>query len=106
MQHRAQGPLFIRVGTGKKPGFLHLLLLIGGALLLLTFGVWLLMIFLTLGVLLLPYLWWKKRKLIKTMQEQMAQYQQQQQAQAGQTGREESTSGVVIEGEVLQKRQE
>lgn len=111
-----RGPVFIQVKGGRPAGWLSLLLLIAGALFLLVFGVWLLMILATLLVLFLPYLWWKKRKLMRQMQAHMQQYTEQQGSaptdinpssqparQARQTG---ADSGFVIEGEVLQKRQQ
>lgn len=112
-----KGPVFIQFKGGRPTGWFSLLLLIVGALFLLVFGVWLLMIVATLLVLLLPYLWWKKRKLMRQMQAHMQQFAEQQtgsepadinpaapsQARAQPSG---TNSGLVIEGEVLQKRQE
>lgn len=112
-----KGPVFIQFKGGRPTGWLSLLLLVAGGLFLLVFGVWLLMIVATLLVLLLPYLWWKKRKLMRQMQAHMQQFGQQQAGagpadinpasepptRASQPG---AVSGLVIEGEVLQKRQE
>ena len=53
------------------------------------------MIAATLFVLMLPWLWWKKRKLIERMQQAQAAYQAQQQ--------DPTASGVIIEGEVVQQ---
>jgi hypothetical protein len=112
-----KGPVFIQFKSGRPVSWFSLLLLIVGGLFLLVFGVWLLMIVATLLVLLLPYLWWKKRKLMRQMQAHMQQFAQQQanaepadinpaaKPQAG-TQQQGPASGLVIEGEVLQKRQE
>lgn len=82
-------------GQGKRPGFFSLLV-IGLALgLFLVFGIGLLMIAATLVVLMLPWLWWKKRKLIERMRQAQAAYQAQQQ--------DPSASGFIIEGEVVQR---
>lgn len=112
-----KGPVFIQFKSGRPASWFSLLLLIVGALFLLVFGVWLLMIVATLLVLLLPYLWWKKRKLMRQMQAHIQQFSQQQtssepadinpSAQAQTPPRQPgANSGLVIEGEVLQKRQE
>jgi hypothetical protein len=81
-------------GQGKKPGFFSLLLIVLTVGLFFVFGIGLLMIAATLVVLMLPWLWWKKRKLIARMREAQAAYQAQQQ--------DPSASGVIIEGEVVQ----
>jgi len=79
-------------GQGKKPGVISLIV-IGLTLgLVLVFGIGLLMIAATLFVLLLPWLWWKKRQLVARMQQAHAVYQSQQDL-AG--------AGVIIEGEVV-----
>lgn len=114
-----KGPVFIQLKSGRPANWFSVVLLLIGGVFLLFFGVWLLMIVATLLVLLLPYLWWKKRKLMRQMQAQMDQFRQYQQSASGQssdqsadgsfaTGRPQQTqqSGLVIEGEVLQKRQE
>ncbi|TXH94307.1 MAG: hypothetical protein E6Q75_13515 [Rheinheimera sp.] len=112
-----KGPVFIQFKSGRPASWFSLLLLIAGALFLFVFGVWLLMIVATLLVLLLPYLWWKKRKLMRQMQAHMQQFRQQQAgaepADINTAGQGQSpvqqpkgNSGLVIEGEVLQKRQE
>lgn len=112
-----KGPVFIQFKSGRPASWFSLLLLVAGGLFLLVFSVWLLMIVATLLVLLLPYLWWKKRKLMRQMQAHMQQFAQQQAgseaadinpAAAPHTRTEQSgtNSGLVIEGEVLQKRQE
>lgn len=111
-----KGPVFIQFKNGRPASWFSLLLLVAGGLFLLVFGVWLLMIVATLLVLLLPYLWWKKRKLMRQMQAHMQQFAQQQAGSeaadinpaAPHTRTEQSgtNSGLVIEGEVLQKRQE
>lgn len=112
-----KGPVFIQFKGGRPASWFSLLLLIAGGLFLFVFGVWLLMIVATLLVLLLPYLWWKKRKLMRQMQAHMQQFSQQQagaepadinpaaqtQTRPQQPG---ANPGLVIEGEVLQKRQE
>jgi UPF0716 family protein affecting phage T7 exclusion len=85
-------------GTGKKPGFFTLLLIGISVGLFLVFGIGLLMIAATLLVLMLPWLWWKKRQLIQRMQQAQAEYQAQQQ--------DPSASGVIIEGEILQREPE
>jgi len=82
-------------GKGKKPGFLSLIVIALALGLFLVFGIGLLMIAATLLVLMLPWLWWKKRKLIARMQQAQAAYQAQQQ--------DPSASGVIIEGEVVQR---
>lgn len=82
-------------GQGKRPGIFSLIV-IGFAIgLFLVFGIGLLMIAATLLVLMLPWLWWKKRKLIERMRQAQAAYQAQQQ--------DPSASGVIIEGEVVQR---
>lgn len=82
-------------GQGKRPGIFSLIV-IGFAIgLFLVFGIGLLMIAATLLVLMLPWLWWKKRKLIERMRQAQAAYQAQQQDPAA--------SGVIIEGEVVQR---
>jgi len=112
-----KGPIFIQYKGGRPSSWFSLVLLIAGGLFLLVFGVWLLMIVATLLVLLLPYLWWKKRKLMRQMQAHMQQFSQHQtgaepadinpaaqaQTRSSQPG---ANQGLVIEGEVLQKRQE
>ncbi|RVU37527.1 hypothetical protein EOE67_10100 [Rheinheimera riviphila] len=80
-------------GQGKKPGFLSLIVIALALGLSLVFGIGLLMIAATLLVLMLPWLWWKKRKLIERMRQAQAAYQAQQQDPAA--------SGVIIEGEVI-----
>lgn len=82
-------------GQGKKPGFFSLLIIAFALGLFLVFGIGLLMIAATLLVLMLPWLWWKKRQLIARMQQAQAAYQAQQQDPAA--------NGVIIEGEVLQR---
>lgn len=82
-------------GQGKKPGFLSLIVIALALGLFLVFGIGLLMIAATLLVLMLPWLWWKKRKLIERMRQAQAAYQAQQQDPAA--------SGVIIEGEVLDR---
>ena len=82
-------------GQGKKPGFFSLIVIVLALGLFLVFGIGLLMIAATLLVLMLPWLWWKKRKLIERMQQAQAAYQAQQQDPAA--------SGVIIEGEVVQR---
>ena len=92
-----QGPppkMAFQFGQGKKPGFFSLLLIVLTVGLFFVFGIGLLMIAATLVVLMLPWLWWKKRKLIARMREAQAAYQAQQQ--------DPSASGVIIEGEVVQ----
>lgn len=112
-----KGPVFIQFKGGRPASWISVFVLIAGGLFFLVFGVWLLMIVATLLVLSLPYLWWKKRKLMQQVQAQMQQFQQYQSTQSHETFNEPSTaagdqtnqamaSGVVIEGEVLQKRQE
>ncbi len=112
-----KGPVFIQFKSGRPASWFSLLLLVAGGLFLFVFGVWLLMIVATLLVLLLPYLWWKKRKLMRQMQAHMQQFSQQQAgaeaadinpATQSQTRTQQpgANSGLVIEGEVLQKRQE
>ncbi|ALZ76837.1 hypothetical protein [Rheinheimera sp. F8] len=110
-----KGPVFIQLKSGKPASWFSLLLLVAGGLFLLVFGVWLLLIVATLLVLLLPYLWWKKRKLVQQMQAQMDQFRQSQPNYQNDTAAGPATanrtnasaaSGLVIEGEVLQKRQE
>ena len=81
-------------GQGKKPGFFSILLIVLTVGLFFVFGIGLLMIAATLLVLMLPWLWWKKRKLFARMREAQAAYQAQQQ--------DPSASGVIIEGEVVQ----
>lgn len=82
-------------GQGKKPGFLSLIVIALALGLFLVFGIGLLMIAATFLVLMLPWLWWKKRKLLERMRQAQAAYQAQQQDPA--------TSGVIIEGEVVQR---
>jgi Zn-dependent protease with chaperone function len=82
-------------GQGKRPGFFTLIVIAFALGLFLVFGIGLLMIAATLLVLMLPWLWWKKRKLIARMQQAQAAYQAQQQDPAA--------SGVIIEGEVVQR---
>lgn len=111
-----KGPVFIQLKSGRPANWFSLLLLLVGGLFLLVFGVWLLLIVATLLVLLLPYLWWKKRKLVQKMQAQMDQFRQSQANSQNDMGTAGATtahradhtapSGLVIEGEVLQKRQE
>jgi len=112
-----RGPVFIQFKGGRPRGWFNLLLLLVGGLFLLVFGVWLLLIVATLLVLFLPYLWWKKRKLVKQMQAHMQQFAQQQGSSAPEdmnpasqpqhkSQNHSSAPGLVIEGEVLQKRQE
>lgn len=81
-------------GQGKRPGFFSLIVIAFALGLFLVFGIGLLMIAVTLFVLMLPWLWWKKRKLIERMQQAQAAYQAQQ---------GHATSGVIIEGEVVQR---
>lgn len=82
-------------GQGKKPGFLSLIVIAVALGLFLVFGIGLLMIAATFLVLMLPWLWWKKRKLLERMRQAQAAYQAQQQDPAA--------SGVIIEGEVVQR---
>ncbi|OBP14363.1 hypothetical protein A5320_11325 [Rheinheimera sp. SA_1] len=82
-------------GQGKRPGFFTLIVIAFALGLFLVFGIGLLMIAATLLVLMLPWLWWKKRKLVARMQQAQAAYQAQQQDPAA--------SGVIIEGEVVQR---
>jgi hypothetical protein len=81
-------------GQGKRPGFLSLIVIALALGLFLVFGIGLLMIAATLFVLMLPWLWWKKRKLIERMKQAQAAYQAQQ---------DPAASGVIIEGEVVQR---
>jgi|GEM_PF-2339473 len=81
-------------GQGKRPGFLSLIVIAFALGLFLVFGIGLFMIAATLLVLMLPWLWWKKRKLIERMRQAKAAYQAQQQDPAA--------SGVIIEGEVIE----
>jgi len=81
-------------GQGKRPGFFSLIVIALALGLFLVFGIGLLMIAATLFVLMLPWLWWKKRKLIERMQQAQAAYQAQQ---------DPAASGVIIEGEVVQR---
>lgn len=100
------GLVFIRLNAGRRPGFLSVLLALAGLALLFVAGVWLFMLAATLLVLALPYLWWKKRKfqqqVAAMMQAQQAAYQQA----SGQSNQQHNQEGVVIEGEVLTKRNE
>ncbi len=82
-------------GQGKKPGFFSLIVIALALGLFLVFGIGLLMIAATLLVLMLPWLWWKKRKLIERIQQAQAAYQAQQ--------TDPAASGVIIEGEVVQR---
>lgn len=77
--------------------FITLFVILAGAALLLVVGVWLFFILLTIGVLLLPWLWWKRRKLIQRMQAQAAAYQSASHSTDG----ERETAGRVFEGEVI-----
>ena len=81
-------------GQGKRPGFLGLLFIALFLGLFLVFGIGLLMIAATIFVLMLPWLWWKKRKFFEQMRQAQAAYQAQQQ--------DPTASGVIIEGEVVQ----
>jgi hypothetical protein len=111
-----KGPVFIQLKSGRPANWFSLILLLAGGLFLLVFGVWLLLIVATLLILLLPYLWWKKRKLVQKMQAQMDQFRQSQAnnhndmgaagASTAHRADHPAPSGLVIEGEVLQKRQE
>ncbi len=83
---------------GPLGSIITLLAILAGAALLLFVGVWLFFILLTIGVLLLPWLWWKKRKFIKQMQQQ-AEYHYRAQQQASQA---EPSQGRVFEGEIIQ----
>jgi len=100
-----QGPRRIQWLYLNQPSRSWFQLLVGAMFLglLLFFGIWLLMIAATVAVLLLPYFYWKKRKLIQRMQQYQQQYQQQYHSQ--QTASESTTShsGVVIEGEVIER---
>ncbi len=82
-------------GSGKKPSLVSVILIAITLALFLVFGIGLLMIVATLLVLMLPWLWWKKRQLIQRMQQAKTAYQAQQQ--------DPSASGVVIEGEVVER---
>ncbi len=77
--------------------FITILAVLAGAALLLVVGVWIFFILLTIGVLLLPWLWWKKRKLIQRMRAQAEAYQ----AASGQQGQANTGAGRVFEGEVI-----
>lgn len=79
---------------GALGNFITLFAILAGAALLLVVGVWLFFILLTIGVLLLPWLWWKRRQLIQRMQ-QAAHFQHRQAEGA------EPTAGRVFEGEVI-----
>ncbi len=70
-------------GQGKKPGFLSLIVIAFALGLFLVFGIGLLMIAATLLVLMLPWLWWKKRKLIERMRQAQAAYQAQIKSRSG-----------------------
>lgn len=87
-------PFVFRFKQAKPPGILGLFLILAGALFLLVFGVGILMLVATVAVILLPWLWWKRRQLLKKMASAQARYQQEQASSTSQ-------SGVVIEGEVI-----
>jgi len=74
--------------------FLTLFAIFAAAAFLLFVGVWIFFLLLTIGVLLLPWLWWKRRQLIKKMQ-QAATYQ------STSTTHTSATTGRVFEGEVI-----
>ncbi len=81
---------------GPLGSIITLLAILAGAALLLFVGVWLFFILLTLGVLLLPWLWWKKRKFLKQMQQAESYYRSQQQSAS-----DGSSQGRVFEGEIV-----
>lgn len=81
----------------KFGSVITVLALLAGAALLLVVGVWIFFILLTLGVLLLPWLWWKRRKLIQRMQAQAAAYQNA----TANHGNTSATGGRVYEGEII-----
>ena len=85
-------PFMFRFKQAKPPGLFGLFFILAGTLFLLVFGVGMLMLAATLAVVLLPWLWWKRRQFMQRMA----------QAQAQQQTMDPSSSGVVIEGEVLQ----
>lgn len=77
--------------------FITILAVLAGAALLFIVGVWIFFILLTIGVLLLPWLWWKKRKLIQRMRAQAEAYQKA----SSQQGENNAAAGRVFEGEVI-----
>lgn len=111
-----KGPLFFQFKSGRPTSWFSLLMLLVAGVFLFMFGIWLLLIVATILVLLLPYLWWKKRKFIRQVKAQMDRYEQQQQQASGQptdinpptsrSQKPEQSGGLVIEGQVLQKRQQ
>lgn len=102
-------PVFLHIGKTRSGGVFSVLMMVLAALAFLVFGVGLLMIVATVAVLLLPWLWWKKKQLLKKMQQmqQMHQMYGGADASAAEAGsgvnRQHSTSGVIIEGEVIVK---
>ena len=102
----SKGPVFIRFSAGRTPGIFSILLTLVGLAVLFVAGVWLFMIAATLLVLALPYLWWKKRKIQQQVAAMMQAQQAAYQTHAGNSSQQANESGVVIEGEVLTKRNE
>ncbi len=97
-------PVFIQLGKTRSGGVFSVIFMLLAALAFLVFGVGLLMIIATVAVLLLPWLWWKKKQLLKKMQQMQQTYGAAAQSNSAYgSQREQSTSGVIIEGEVIVK---
>lgn len=97
-------PVFIQLGKTRSGGVFSVILMLLAALAFLVFGVGLLMIIATVAVLLLPWLWWKKKQLLKKMQQMQQTYGAAAQGNSAYGAqREQSASGVIIEGEVIVK---
>jgi len=77
--------------------FVTVLAVLAAAALLLVVGVWIFFILLTIGVLLLPWLWWKRRKLIQRMRAQAEAFQ----AAAANGAEPTAGAGRVFEGEII-----
>ncbi len=97
-----QGPIRIQWIYQNSPRRNWFQLLIGAMALalLLFFGVWLFMIAATLLVLALPYLWWKKRKLMAKMAQMQQEYAYQHAKGAAPSA--DHHEGVVIDGEIIE----
>ncbi|WP_306518492.1 hypothetical protein [Rheinheimera sp.] len=102
-------PVFINIGKTRSGGLFSVIFMVLAALAFLVFGVGLLMIIATVAVLLFPWLWWKKKQLLKKMQQMQEMHRAQSGYQSEYSAAPDdnlNNKGVVIEGEVIVKNEQ
>lgn len=113
MKHSWQkgaSPFSFRLNTAKPPGLFSIFLIIMGLVVFLFFGIGILMLAATVAVLLLPWIWWKRRQLLKAMAQQRAYdtadgavYRENNYRSEDAGPDSGSVQGIIIEGEVIDK---